>query len=202
MGASRRRWLAFLGLVVLAVAVLMGLGVVDRLTRDPPNYSRIDARLYMGGRVAEPPAGTEAVLNLCEAKDPYQASVHCWEPIRDAAPVPTLDWLREQVAFIEDEQAKGRIVYVHCLNGVSRSGLVVVAFYMKRHGWSREQAMAFVRSRRPGLRPNPAFMDLLLQWERALEIPGSRGRVGTEEIRVAHLLTAPQLWQVGRRASK
>jgi protein-tyrosine phosphatase len=45
----------------------------------------------------------------------------------------------------------------------------VVAYYMFRNGWSRDEAMGFVRSQRPGPRPNPAFMQLLLEWERALK---------------------------------
>ena len=45
--------------------------------------------------------------------------------------------------------------------------MVVAAYYMARNRCSRDEAVAFVRSRRPGLRPNPAFMQLLLEWERS-----------------------------------
>ena len=48
------------------------------------------------------------------------------------------------------------------------TGLVVVAYLMFEHGWSRDQALAFARTRRPDTRPNPAFMDRLLDWEREL----------------------------------
>ena len=162
----RRFWLVAV-LVVFAVVVVATHVVVDRLTREPPNYSQIEEGLWLGGYVAEPPTDTRAVLNLCEAEDPYRAESHRWEPIRDAEPVPSLEWLREQVRFIESERAAGRGVFVHCRNGVSRSGMVVVAYYMARNRWSRDEAMEFVRSQRPGLRPNPAFMQLLLEWERS-----------------------------------
>lgn len=46
--------------------------------------------------------------------------------------------------------------------------MVVVAYFMARNRWSRAEAMTFVRSRRPELRPNPAFLQLLLEWERSL----------------------------------
>jgi protein-tyrosine phosphatase len=46
--------------------------------------------------------------------------------------------------------------------------MVVVAYLMAREGWSREETMAFVRERRTGLRPNPAFRELLLEWQRSL----------------------------------
>ena len=106
---------------------------------------------------------------MCETEDPYRAESHRWEPIRDAEPVPSLDWLRAQVVFIDVERAGGRTVFVHCRNGVSRSGMVVVAYYMARDGWSQDEALGFVRSQRPVLRPNPAFMKLLAQWERLLK---------------------------------
>jgi protein-tyrosine phosphatase len=143
--------------------------IVERLTREPPNYSQIEDGLWLGGRVAQPPPGTDAVLNLCESEDPYRVEAHRWQSIRDGEPVPTLKWLREQVAFIEAERAAGRVVYVHCDNGVSRSGLVLLAYLMRREGWSRDQALAFVQRRRPGVRPNAAFMRLLLEWEHSLK---------------------------------
>ena len=108
------------------------------------------------------------MLNLCEADDPYRAAAYRWEPIPDTGPAPGLDWLREQVRFVDDQRAAGRVVFVHCRNGVSRSGLVVVAHLMARHGWSRDRALDFVRSRREVVRPNPAFLKLLLDWEREL----------------------------------
>ena len=164
-----RRYWPVVVLTVLAVAVIAAHIVVDRLTREPPNYSQVEDGLWLGGYVPEPPPGTRAVLNLCESEDPYRVESHRWEPIPDAEPVPSLDWLRAQVGFIEGERAAGRPVFVHCRNGVSRSGMVVVAYVMARHGWSRDEAMEFVRSQRPGLRPNPAFMRLLLEWERSLK---------------------------------
>jgi hypothetical protein len=168
----RRRWWRFWPVVVLALAAL---GVVtahlavDRLTREPPNYSKIEDGLYLGGYVPEPPPGVGAVLNLCESEDPYRAGAHRWEPIPDAEPAPPLAWLREQVAFIQAQRAGGKTVFVHCRNGVSRSGMVVVAYFMARNGWTRDEAIDFVRSRRPGLRPNPAFMRLLQEWQNSLQ---------------------------------
>ena len=165
----RARWLAWL-LVALAgvgAAAASAQTWLDRLTRDPPNYSKIEEGLWLGGFVAEPPAGTQAVLNLCEAEDPYRAEFHKWEAIRDGEPAPSLDWLRAQLAFIESQRAAGRTVFVHCRNGVSRSGMVLAAYLMRRESWSRDQALEVLRSRRPDVRPNPAFMQLLLEWERS-----------------------------------
>jgi len=161
--------------VLLAVAgLLAGLALLGWAwwLEDGPNYSRIEEGLYLGGYVDRPPRGTRAVLNLCEREDPYEAEVSAWRPITDAEPAPSVEWLREAVAFIEANRAAGRTTYVHCRNGVSRSGMVVVAYLMRKNGWGRDEAVAFVGRRRPELRPNPAFMRLLLEWEKEVKRPG------------------------------
>jgi protein-tyrosine phosphatase len=73
------------------------------------------------------------------------------------------------VDFVERERAEGRPVYVHCFAGVSRSGMVVTASLMQRHGWKRDETLAYIRTRRPIIRPNPAFMERLLEWELTLD---------------------------------
>jgi hypothetical protein len=153
----------------LLIAVLLGVAVqlvVERFTREPPNYTQIEPGLWLGGAVREPPPRVEAVLNLCEAEDPYHVASQRWEPIRDAAPAPDLEWLARQVDFIAAERSKGRAVYVHCQNGVSRSAFVTAGYLMQRENWPRDQALDFLRSRRPGVRPNPAFLKRLAEWER------------------------------------
>jgi hypothetical protein len=158
-------------LFALLFAVLAAWVVVVRLERTyhAENYSEIEEGLWQGGLVREPPPGTGAVLNLCRIEDPYRAGIHRWEPIRDAAPAPSIDWLRRMVNFVADRRREGRTVYVHCRAGVSRSGMVVVAYEMFKNGWTRDQALAFVRGKRAGTRPNPAFMELLAEWERVLK---------------------------------
>ncbi|HEX3152835.1 MAG TPA: dual specificity protein phosphatase [Gemmataceae bacterium] len=160
----RRDW-HILILAAVAVAATVALVVVHEITREPPNYSKIENGLWMGGRVAEPPPGTRAVLNLCDADDAYRVESYQWQSIRDSAPAPSLEWLAAQVDFVESERAAGRTVYVHCAAGASRSGMVVAAYLMKREGWTRDGTIEFLRSKRSVVNPNPAFMELLLEWE-------------------------------------
>jgi hypothetical protein len=173
MKLSRRRLLdlVFASLVLVGLILAIWLGGWNRGEEDRSerNYSLIEEGLYQGGWVSEPPPETTAVLNLCEFEDPYQCEVHAWHKIRDAAPAPNLDWLRKQVEFVDGERRAGRTVYVHCWAGISRSGMVVVAYLMFKHDWTRDQALEFVRSKRPMTSPNPAFMELLLEWERSLK---------------------------------
>ena len=114
----RRYWL-IVALTAAALAVVAVLVVVDRLTREAPNYSLIEEGFYLGGRVPAPPPGTRAVLNLCETEDAFQVEVQRWEPIHDAEPAPSLNWLQRQVEFIDRQRQAGLPLFVHCLNGAS-----------------------------------------------------------------------------------
>jgi len=133
------------------------------------DWSLIKDGLYMGGHVEEPPPGTGAVLNLCPHQDPYEAATPIWEPIPDSEPAPSVEWLREKVDFIERQRRAGVTVYVHCRAGVSRSGMVVTAYEMFKSQRGVDDALAFVRSKRPVTQPNPAFLQRLGEWEQTLK---------------------------------
>ena len=60
-------------------------------------------------------------------------------------------------------------MFVHCLAGMNRSGMVVTAYLMHEHNWSVEQALAFARTKRPQIQPNYAMMRFLGQWETTLK---------------------------------
>ena len=173
-GRSRRLWLWVCSLSALVLGALLVRGAIYQAIREPPDYAEIERGLFLGARVEGPPPGTQAVLNLCALEDGYTVEVCRWEPIRDAEPAPSLDWLSRQVEFVEEQRRAGRTVYVHCRNGVSRSAMVVLAYLMQTRGWSRDEALAFARARRPVVRPNPAFMGLLLEWEQYLQAHGAR----------------------------
>jgi hypothetical protein len=164
-------------LIVIPIGAALGWffwSTSDLPPREEPNYSFIEDRLWMGGWVSEPPAGTRAVLNLCEQSDPYHSPAHLWVPLNDGEPGPSLDALGRLVEFISERRREGDTVYVHCRNGVSRSGLVVTACLMAEHQWTRDQALDFIRSKRPIVRPAPGYMQLLLEWKEQLKA-NSRG---------------------------
>jgi protein-tyrosine phosphatase len=105
------------------------------------------------------------VLNLCRSKDPYECEVHRWDPISDTAPAPSVAWLRQNVEFIEAQRRNYVTTYVHCRAGVSRAGLVTTAYLIKKHQWTRDRALEFIRTKRPQVRPNAHFMERLREWE-------------------------------------
>ena len=164
MKIKRLRFLLFL-LGAFAAVWLFLSGAGWWLSREEENYSLIEDGLYMGGDVKQPPPGATAVLNLCETPDRYRTDVALWAPIRDAAPAPDVEWLRGMVKFVDSNRREGRTTYVHCIAGVSRSGMVVTAYEMYKNHWTRDEALAFVRSKRPQVRPNPAFLERLDEWE-------------------------------------
>jgi hypothetical protein len=168
----RRRVLA----VVLlgCVAAWLALQWLEWYWDEKP-YSLVEDRLYLGGTVARPPPGTRAVLNLCDREDPYQIDISLWEPI-DGSRAPDLDWLRRVVTFIDTQRRAGNPTYVHCQAGMNRSGMVVTAYLMWEHDWTRDQALAFARSKRPQVQPNATMMRLLAEWEQALQDRGAGGK--------------------------
>ena len=178
MKLTRLRFLIIMLIGCVAALFLVPLGM-DRLGReerheDKPyqgksNYDLIEDGLYMGGYVEEPPPGTKAVLNLSMDADTFRCEEHLWKPINDGPPVPSIDWLRSMVEFIDRKRKAGETVFVHCSVGMSRSGMVAIAYFMFKNNWTRDEALAFVRSKRPITKPNPAFMELLSEWEGVLK---------------------------------
>jgi hypothetical protein len=166
------------GIVIALGALAVGLGLRFFIEPgpEPENITLIEPGFYMGGCGARVPADVHAVLNLSTKADTYSAEVFRWEPIVDGEPVPALDWLRSQVKFIDQQRKEGRAVFVHCDAGVSRSGLVSAAYFMWRDHLMRADALAFLRRRRPEVKPNPGFMDLLAEWEKSLGLPTEQGK--------------------------
>jgi protein-tyrosine phosphatase len=77
--------------------------------------------------------------------------------------------IKEGVAFIRTHLAHGRTTIVHCEMGVSRSSSIVLAYLMKYHRMSLEDAFAFLRQRRPFVKPNAGFWRQLQKYERILD---------------------------------
>ncbi|VDO02318.1 unnamed protein product [Rodentolepis nana] len=53
--------------------------------------------------------------------------------------------------------------------GISRSGSTVVAYVMKEKGWKLDEAMEFVKNKRPCVNPNANFLRQLETYQGILE---------------------------------
>lgn len=117
---------------------------------------------------------------------------HLMVPLVDTQLEDLLIYLDALVMWIEDALLDGRVaaldgeeghrmqqqqqqqlnplpqprVLVHCLQGVSRSGAVVVTYTMLALGLEYDAALGVVRRSRPAVSPNPGFADQLRLWHR------------------------------------
>ena len=70
-------------------------------------------------------------------------------PVQDFA-APSLDQIEAAVAFIERKLAAGEGVAVHCAAGRGRTGTVIACYLVHQGGYTPAEAIAHVRSQRPG----------------------------------------------------
>ena len=61
--------------------------------------------------------------------------------------------------------SEGKVVLVHCIQGISRSVSIVIAYLMVFRRMSLRAAYDLVRSQRPRAHPNPGFILQLLTLE-------------------------------------
>lgn len=131
-----------------------------------PWYNRIDDTVLLGAlpfrSITEEllEENVRAVINMTE---PYETQfwvntaeewnsygvlpVNLSTPDMIAAPSQRNLWIGVRV--IEDQWRKGNSVYVHCKAGRTRSTTVVACYLMQRHNWSPEQAVEFIKKKRP-----------------------------------------------------
>lgn len=75
------------------------------------------------------------------------------------------DYIPIVIEFMRGAIERGGIVFVHCVAGMSRSASMVIAYLMKRNGWSYETSLKFVVERRKIVKPNKGFEIALKRFE-------------------------------------
>ena len=75
--------------------------------------------------------------------------------------IPTPDYLEPQladiekaVAFIEDNERRQLVTYVHCKAGKGRAPTIVLCYLMKKHAFTPLDALNFIVQRRPQVSNN------------------------------------------------
>lgn len=74
--------------------------------------------------------------------------------------------LEDALQFIHTSNEK---TLVHCAAGISRSGSVIVAYFMKTYGLCYDDALQKARSKSPRICPNQNFERQLRNWEKTLK---------------------------------
>jgi protein-tyrosine phosphatase len=138
------------------------------------------AQIYVGPHLAASPeafdsleqAGITAIVNCttripCHFRD--QGIKYSQIAIYDEAMADILTYLQGATTFLHAILANGGSVLVHCEQGISRSASVVLAYYMRFHHMTRDQAYVEVKRRRPKINPNPGFWKQLETFEAQLQ---------------------------------
>lgn len=64
--------------------------------------------------------------------------------------------------YIINSIRSGKVVFVHCYAGISRSASIVIYTLMKLHNWKFDKSLRYVRSIRPQIEPNAGFTQQLV----------------------------------------
>ena len=81
---------------------------------------------------------------------------------------PVLKGFDQAIKFIEDSISSGGRVFVHCNAGISRAASVCIAYLIKKKGMTVEESLAYLRSKRPAVCPNPGFIAQLEYYHECL----------------------------------
>ncbi|MBW7880567.1 MAG: dual specificity protein phosphatase family protein [Anaerolineae bacterium] len=153
---------------------------VSKLTGVPLlQYSRVTSQLYVGpqfnarGKRHLEANGISALVNL---RIEYDDAAHGLAlehylhlPVIDDA-APTIEQFEHGAAFIREQIAAGRSVYIHCAGGVGRAPTIAAA-YLLSTGKSLGDALAMIRSARPFISITPPQMEQLHAYAAQLNRP-------------------------------
>jgi hypothetical protein len=150
---------------------------IDRLKKFEPLVTEVLPHLFVGGEVA---AKDLAQLQRCGVTHIINAAaviVPSFYPVQfaytnlflcDSPDEPISALFALVIAIIEEELLKGGKVFVHCVQGVSRSCSLVIVYVMWKLGLSYDAAYRVVREQRKICSPNSGFMVSLLGFQSQL----------------------------------
>jgi hypothetical protein len=166
----------------------------DSVSTEPPTskeYRRIcseviSGQMYVSGwLVAEDWSQLEShgithVINTAcmVSKCPFPSAIaYLCLSIEDSRNEDILAYVYPCIGFIEAALLSGGRVLIHCMEGVSRSCTIAIAYVMWKQGLTYREAQDFVQSGRPVCQPNPGFICQLLDFEKRLRLTETRARI-------------------------
>jgi atypical dual specificity phosphatase len=93
-------------------------------------------------------------------------------PLQDRCEARLWMYMDAVIDWISTALTEGGTVLVHCTWGKSRSVAFVVAFLMRTHRVTLDQALAYVQMKRPIAKPNEGFMQHLRLYEKGMKRVG------------------------------
>jgi len=91
---------------------------------------------------------------------PFGVNSYLWLPVKDKTP-PNPDQMEYGVASLQKLISLGKKVYVHCKNGHGRAPTLVAAYIMRTKGLTTDEAIAFIKERRPSIHPEDSQKEAL-----------------------------------------
>ena len=111
--------------------------------------------------------GITADISLEEERidTPFGIEFYIWIPIKNHT-APTQNQLNFGVSVLEKLIALKKKVYIHCQNGHGRAP-VFVAAYLIRRGKNVEEAIDFIKSRRPSIHLEEVQKKSLIEFQKS-----------------------------------
>jgi protein tyrosine phosphatase (PTP) superfamily phosphohydrolase (DUF442 family) len=134
--------------------------------------SQITPQMHVGGQYSRrgwptlASRGITAVINMRVEFDDNDAGIappHYLHLPTEDDHAPTLEHLRQGVAFISNEVANGDGVYIHCKSGVGRAATMAAAYFVNT-GLTPDEAWDRIREFRPFVRPTPVQIEQLARF--------------------------------------
>ncbi len=97
---------------------------------------------------------------------PQGIDYYLWLPTRDHT-APSMRKLAMGVTAMREAITADEKIYVHCKNGHGRAPTMVAAYFIKERGMTVEEAIAYIKKKRPEIHIEPSQQKRLQQWERA-----------------------------------
>ena len=138
------------------------------------------ATLYLGPVISAQPSawpqiqqfGVKAILNCTKECDNYfehktdPKIAYCRVDVLDREETQIHIYFQIATQFIHDHLSSGSSVLVHCAMGISRSTTMVIAYLIRFHNMSRDNAYLLIKSRRQIVEPKQTFWHQLEMWEK------------------------------------
>jgi protein tyrosine phosphatase len=93
-------------------------------------------------------------------------------------------YFHETHIFIDEAFANNKNILVHCRMGISRSATIIISYIMKRYKIQLDEAIKFVKRKRPIIDPNFDFYISLRKFESELNLDKSSEKMGTVNCRI------------------
>ena len=90
-------------------------------------------------------------------------------PLLDCASENIQDHFHKTSQFIKEALADNGRVFIHCLQGISRSATIAAAFVISDLSATPQEAVKIIKHRRPSIKPNSGFMNQLESYRQSLK---------------------------------